>query len=174
MCFVGEEGVGKTSLIRRFVTGAFDESYMRTIGATVSKKTVVVEDPPQGAWRVDLVILDIAGRRAFLDLFRDAYFSGAAGVLAVFDLTHRDSLTGLVPWIEKVQEMVGGVPLRVLANKVDLADDVAARAMEARLVLGSLGAEALLTSARTGENVEKSFASLARSMLLRSMPKGPP
>src|SRR6266568_4813959 len=42
ICLVGEEGVGKTSLIHRFVSGAFDESYIRTLGAVVSKKTVAL------------------------------------------------------------------------------------------------------------------------------------
>src|SRR2546426_7045042 len=59
ICLVGEEGVGKTSLIHRFVSGAFDESYIRTLGAVVSKKTVALGSMQGRPVQVDMMILDI-------------------------------------------------------------------------------------------------------------------
>jgi len=79
ICLVGDEGVGKTSLIRRFVTGQFDDAYIRTLGAVVSKKSVEVRNGRGSPSQVDMVILDIIGRRTFMQLFQDAYFSGARG-----------------------------------------------------------------------------------------------
>src|SRR3989304_4864080 len=110
ICLVGEEAVGKTSLIRRFSTGQFDESYIRTLGAVVTKKTVKLKEPEGRDVNVDMVILDIMGKRTFMQLFKDAYFSGARGILAVFDLTRKESLVGLTSWIEGVRETVGGGP----------------------------------------------------------------
>src|SRR5437879_13306466 len=83
ICLVGEEGVGKTSLIHRFVSGAFDESYIRTLGAVVSKKTVALGTLHGRPVQVDMMILDIMGKRTFLQLFKEAYFHGAQGLLAV-------------------------------------------------------------------------------------------
>ena len=103
VCLVGEEAVGKTSLIRRFVTGQFDESYIRTLGAVVTKKTVRLKDPSGGDVQLDMVILDIMGKRTFMQLFKDAYFSGARGVLAVFDMTRKSSLKDLMTWINGVR-----------------------------------------------------------------------
>src|SRR5438034_8436214 len=87
ICLVGEEGVGKTSLIDRFVSGAFDESYIRTLGAVVSKKTVAIGSMQGRLVQGDMMILDIMGKRTFLQLFKEAYFHGAQRVLAVFDTT---------------------------------------------------------------------------------------
>src|SRR5438309_8232469 len=74
ICLVGEEGVGKTSLIHRFVSGAFDVSYIRTLGAVVSKKTVALGTLHGRPVQVDMMILDIMGKRTFLQLFKEAYF----------------------------------------------------------------------------------------------------
>src|SRR2546427_11070359 len=85
-CLVGEEGVGKTSLIRRFVTGEFDETYFRTLGAVVSKKSLDIEGA-EGRGRVDPMVYDITGERAFLELFPGAYLKGGAGAGARLDMT---------------------------------------------------------------------------------------
>ncbi len=165
ICLVGEEGVGKTSLIRRFVTGLFDDAYIRTLGAVATKKTIDLVDPTLGPVQVDLVILDITGKRTFLDLFQEAYFKGAAGVLAVFDLTRRRSLEDLAPWIDGVRREVSAVPMVGLANKSDLSDRIEVRERDVESVLGTRGVRTLNTSAKTGDNVEEAFVGLARSIL---------
>src|SRR5256884_293302 len=121
ICLVGEEGVGKTSLIHRFVSGAFDESYIRTLGAVVSKKTVALGSMQGRPVQVDMMILDIMGKRTFLQLFKEAYFHGAKGVLAVFDVTRAQSLRDLTKWIDGVRDSVGPCPAYALGNKTDLA-----------------------------------------------------
>ncbi len=166
ICLVGEEAVGKTSLIRRFVSGLFDESYIRTLGAVVSKKTVELPDDGGSPVHVDMVILDIMGKRTFMQLFKDAYFSGARGILAVFDLTRKASLQGLIPWINGVRETVGPIPVVVLANKVDRAERIEVREEDIEAVLGPMGLTAVKTSAKTGENVEDVFIGLAKSIAL--------
>ncbi len=165
VCLVGEESVGKTSLIRRFVSGVFDESYIRTLGAVVSKKTVDLTDAGAPV-RVDMVILDIMGKRTFMQLFKDAYFSGARGILAVFDLTRKASLKELVAWINGVRETVGPIPVVVLANKVDVAERIEVQEEDVRAVLDPLGLRSMKTSAKTGQNVEEAFLGLAKSIAL--------
>ncbi len=168
VCMVGEQGVGKTSLVRRFTTGTFDDMYVRTLGASVSKKAVELETVYGRTVRVEFVILDIVGRRTFLQLFQDAYFSGAAGVVGAFDLTEPDTLRDLVPWIDAVHAALGTIPVVALANKADLDARIAIRDTDARSILDPLGLAVIRTSAKTGKNVEEAFLWLARAMLLRS------
>jgi len=164
VCLVGEQFVGKTSLVHRFVTGSFDESYIRTLGATVTKKEVDVSGPDGRPARVDMMILDIMGKQTFLQLFRDAYFSGAKGVLAVFDLTRRESLRDLVRWIDSIRETVGPIPVVALGNKLDLTSRIEVDDRAIKAVLGPLGIPFVRTSAKTGENVEEAFIGLARDI----------
>jgi small GTP-binding protein len=166
ICLVGEEAVGKTSLIRRFSTGQFDESYIRTLGAVVTKRSLKLKEPSGGDMQVDMVILDIMGKRTFMQLFKDAYFSGARGILAVFDMTRKASLKELLPWINGVRETVGPVPVVALANKVDLTERQEIRDNDIEQVLGSLKIKTVKTSAKTGENVEQVFIGLARELTL--------
>lgn len=165
ICLVGEEGVGKTSLIHRFVSGAFDESYIRTLGAVVSKKSVNLGTLEARPVSVDMVILDIMGKRTFLQLFKEAYFHGAKGILAVFDVTKKASLRDLTKWIDGVRDSVGPIPVYTLGNKADLVERRETTDEEASETLRSYECPILYTSAKTGENVEQAFQSLAKTIV---------
>lgn len=167
ICLVGEQGVGKTSLIHRFVSGAFDESYIRTLGVLVSKKTVTLVDPPRPI-RADLMVSDIMGKLRFLDLFKDAYFQGTQGVLAVFDVTRKPTLSALRTWIDSIRETVGRVPVYALGNKIDLRERRETNEADAAETLRLYDCPILYTSAKTGENVEEAFHGLARAILGQS------
>lgn len=165
ICLVGEEGVGKTSLIHRFVSGAFDETYIRTLGAVVSKKTVNLGTLERRPVVVDMVILDIMGKRTFLQLFKEAYFHGAKGILAVFDVTRKASLRDLTKWIDGVRDSVGPIPVYTLGNKSDLVGRRETTDEEASETLRAYECPILYTSAKTGENVEQAFQSLAKTIV---------
>jgi len=170
ICLVGEEGVGKTSLIHRFVSGAFDESYIRTLGAVVSKKTVSLGSLEGRPVSVDMVILDIMGKRTFLQLFKEAYFHGAKGILAVFDVTRGPSLRDLTKWIDGVRDSVGPIPVYALGNKADLSERRETTDEEASETLRSYECPILYTSAKTGDNVEQAFQSLAKTIVETTKP----
>lgn len=169
ICLVGEEGVGKTSLIHRFVSGAFDESYIRTLGAVVSKKTVSLGSMHGRPVQVDMMILDIMGKRTFLQLFKEAYFHGAKGVLSVFDVTRVASLRDLTKWIDGVRDSVGPIPVYALGNKTDLTHRREVTDEEAASVLRSYECPILYTSAKSGENVEQAFQGLAKTIVESSV-----
>src|SRR5439155_25488701 len=110
ICLVGEESVGKTSLIHRFVSGAFDESYIRTLGAAVSKKTVALGSMQGRPVQGDMMNPDIVAKRTFLQLFKEAYFHCAKGVLAVSDMTRQASLRDLSHVRGGVRDSAGPIP----------------------------------------------------------------
>ncbi|MDG6221373.1 MAG: ADP-ribosylation factor-like protein, partial [Candidatus Thermoplasmatota archaeon] len=90
-CLLGEGAVGKTSLIRRFVTDQFDDRYITTIGTKVTKKSLDLP-PGSGADRVEMMIWDIMGQQGYRTMLQESYFSGAAGALAICDVTRKDTL----------------------------------------------------------------------------------
>jgi len=171
VCLVGEAAVGKTSLVRRYVLDEFDDKYITTLGAKVSKKEMEYEYPEKDAHvDMDMTIWDIMGEKGFRDLLKDAYFQGAKGVIAVCDITRISTVKELDDWIKSVFEVVGEVPVVYAVNKNDLRDEVMMLFTEKDLQqwTRAFGAEYLYTSAKTGENVEKAFKALGSAIIAKS------
>ncbi len=163
VCLVGDVAVGKTSLIKRFVLESFDDRYVATVGTKVTKKTLPV------TWKgapatLDMMVWDIMGEKGFRGLLRDAYFEGAHGVLAVCDLTRKDTFYDLDNWVQMVRKQVGDVPIVVLGNKSDLAERVVVSQEELARMGAILNAKVFLTSAKTGLNVNEAFQVLAEGI----------
>ena len=172
ICLIGEEGVGKTSLIRRYVFSQFDEKYLRTVGTMVSKKIVQLGPIEGSRYNLHMLVWDIMGRRDFMSLYQEAYFSRARGILAVCDMTRPETLEALNEWMEGITSSVGEVPLIVLANKKDMSEHVRLEEDDILALCELHAAPYLLTSARTGENVEVAFSKMAE-MAVRSRFTGP-
>src|SRR3972149_1018431 len=112
VCLVGEAAVGKTSLIRRFVQDEFDDRYITTLGAKVSKKEMAFDVADRDVKiQMDMTIWDIMGEKGFRDLLKEAFFHGAKGVLAVCDLTRYSTLKELDDWVLSVFKVVGEIPV---------------------------------------------------------------
>ncbi|HYS71358.1 MAG TPA: Rab family GTPase [Thermoplasmata archaeon] len=161
ICLIGEEGVGKTSLIRRYVFSQFDEKYLRTVGTMVSKKIVQLGPIEGSMFNLHMLVWDIMGRRDFMSLYKEAYFSRARGILAVCDMTRPETLEALNEWMEGITSSVGEVPTIVLANKKDMSEHVRLEEDDILALCELHAAPYLLTSARTGENVEVAFSKMA-------------
>ena len=167
ICLVGEGAVGKTCLIRRFISDAFDDRYISTLGAKVSKKEIVV-DADGTPVNVDMTIWDIMGEKGFRELLKEAYFHGAQGVLAVCDVTRMETLTDLDEWVAAVVKVTGRVPVEFLANKADLKDQQVVTEAELAEAAKTHDAPYVFTSAKTGDNVEQAFANLAKLISSRA------
>jgi small GTP-binding protein len=165
ICMVGEGAVGKTSLIRRFVLDEFDDKYLQTLGTKVSKKEMVVDYPEKGVEiQIDMTVWDIMGQKGFRELLKEAYFYGAKGVIAVCDVTRKDTLAELDDWIEGVYSVTGKVPIEFLANKVDLIENKAIADNDLEQASRAYDSRFYFTSAKTGENVEEAFKQLAEKI----------
>ncbi len=158
ICLVGEEAVGKTSLIRRFVLNMFDDRYITTIGTKVSKKEVRIVDSGRDlAVQVDISVWDIMGQKGFRELLKDAYFYGANAILAVADMTRDRTLDDLDDWIDNVFRVVGRVPVVVAVNKADLGSEAKFDEKDVAQFAEAFGSRFLYTSAKTGRGVEDAF-----------------
>ncbi len=162
VCLVGEGAVGKTALIRRFIHDEFDDRYISTLGAKVSKKELSITHPRTGGVvDLDLTIWDIMGEKGFRELLKEAYFHGAQGILAVCDITRKDTLTDLQDWIKAVNKVTGNIPVHFLANKYDLREHMAFTEQELGQLAAAYHSPYTFSSAKTGENVEKAFQTIA-------------
>ena len=159
---VGDKAVGKTSLIRRYVLDQFDDRYLLTLGAKVTKKVEEVQIPER-SMRVtlELNVWDIMGQAGFRELAKEAYFHGARGILAVVDLTRKSTLESIGDWIDAVQDVTGPIPQVLMANKHDLAELATISTSEVADAARRLGCASFPTSAKTGEHVEAAFRRLA-------------
>jgi hypothetical protein len=158
ICMLGSFGVGKTSLVRRFVESIYSDVYQTTVGVKVDKKNVQVN----GA-EVTLVLWDIYGDDDYQKM-RWVNFRGAHGYLLVTDGTRKATLEKAFQLEQKVREEVGVIPFVHVINKCDLLQD-----WELDPALESQMADqkwsVLRSSAKTGENVEEAFSLLARKIL---------
>ncbi|MBI4416738.1 MAG: GTP-binding protein [Euryarchaeota archaeon] len=164
ICVVGQSRVGKTSLIRRFVHDQFDEKYLYTIGANVSKRTFDLVLPgSDDRWSLVLTLWDIMGEKGFLDLLREAYFQGTSGVVAVADLSRPETFEEVDMWIGAIKEVAGtDTPVILVANKLDLVDPRKVDCSPLTATAARHCAPLLPTSAKIGENVESAFTLVAR------------
>lgn len=157
VALVGAPGVGKTSLVRRFVDQLFDDRYLTTIGVKVDKKDVDL-----GGETLRLMLWDVAGAEE--GFIPTSYVRGSAGYVLVLDGTRPDTLQAGLDVAAAIERDLGAVPSVTVINKLDLMDDWCLSAGD----LARLDARASThrTSAKSGEGVEEMFVALAH--LLRA------
>lgn len=161
---MGETSVGKTSLIRRFVVDVFDDKYIATIGTKVSRRDVEYKLPLKTIY-LSLMIWDILGQRDYRKI-RTQGLTGAHGIILVCDLTRPDTVKALEEyWLHEAWDIAGTVPAVFVGNKVDLAPDDSEAAQSLKAIAQKLETPAMLSSAKTGANVEVAFRRLGEMML---------
>lgn len=165
ICLLGTFAVGKTSTVERFVYSRFDERYLTTIGVRVSQKLLPPMAVPGKPERVqyNLLIWDIAAMDRF-DAVVENYYRGAAGALAVGDLTRPDSFAQLEEICARFRSVNPDAALVVVANKVDLQTPNTSLMQAVDRLTAVCGPPAFTTSAKSGENVEAAFFELARKL----------
>src|SRR3989442_999906 len=168
LALMGEGGVGKTSLIRRFVLNEYQDTYLHTVGTRVSKVELTVPHGADTEVQMDMSIFDIMGQRGFKDLVRETYYHGSQALMGVCDLTRKDSLYALNEWIPSALEIAGDVPVYLVVNKKDLEERRAITEEEIRHVAEPFAAPIVYTSARTGTLVEDAFNALAIEIVDRA------
>jgi len=149
---VGNFGVGKTSLIRRFVDNSFSEEYLSTIGVSISKK--VVGD-------ATIMIWDIEGYTEFKPIYKQ-YLMGSKGFIIVADLLRNETIDALASHIALCHEVVKDAPVCIALNKCDLPHTLNENRTQEIKELSPSILEVLKTSAKENKAVEKLFSTLDR------------
>jgi Ras-related protein Rab-11B len=161
VCIFGDGGVGKTTLVKRYLTGVFNGSSTMTIGVDFHIKNVEVE-----GHIVKLQIWDFAGEDRFRFLL-PGYMIGASAGVFMYDITRYSSIKNVLDWLEVYKQGTDKeIPLIMVGGKTDLAHKRAVERDVAMNLAKSKGFYGFIEcSAKSGENVEATFRALARILL---------
>ena len=167
MCMIGDFGVGKTSLIRRFVDRQFSDEYLSTVGVKISSKIITLENiKQQENVTAKLLIWDLEGHTKFKGI-APTYLQGASGVLIVADVSRTETVERISEHVKLFSSINPKGSIIIALNKVDLID-------EEKLALlveisHSIGQDKVIavytTSAKTGKDVDEIFHKLAYTMV---------
>lgn len=172
---IGDGFVGKTTLRDRYLGRKFESEYLPTLGSDFASKNVLIKT--NVGWKeLTLQIWDLAGQPSFKHI-RSMYYRQAAGALVLFDVTLEESLFNLERWLEELSKNVltPKVAIVILGNKIDIRSDTSISTETAKKVIFEEIAPKfsyldndivyLETSAKTGENVERTFHLLGEKIL---------
>jgi small GTP-binding protein len=167
LCLIGESCVGKTSLIKRFVYDQFDDEYICTIGTKITKREFQLPNGGSNSGQdINLMIWDIIGHQGFRQLLQQAYFFGTHGLIAVCDTTRENTLSELRGWMEAVLSITNEIPTIFLGNKWDLEEYREVSESELKNFASDYkNAQVMLSSAKTGYNVDQAFKKLGERII---------
>uniref|UniRef100_A0A8C7I0W9 RAB6B, member RAS oncogene family b n=3 Tax=Oncorhynchus TaxID=8016 RepID=A0A8C7I0W9_ONCKI len=163
LVFLGEQSVGKTSLITRFMYDSFDNTYQATIGIDFLSKTMYLEDRTVRNV-VRLQLWDTAGQERFRSLI-PSYIRDSTVAVVVYDITNMNSFQQTCKWIDDVRTERGSdVIIMLVGNKTDLEEkrQITIEAGEQRAK--ELNVMFIETSAKTGTNVKQLFRRVAATL----------
>ncbi|KAJ1817962.1 GTPase Ryh1 [Coemansia sp. RSA 2598] len=159
LVFLGEQSVGKTSIITRFMYDTFDTTYQATIGIDFLSKTMYLEDRT-----VRLQLWDTAGQERFRSLI-PSYIRDSSVALVIYDITNRESFSQTSKWIDDVRAERGNDVIIVLVgNKTDLNDSRQVSTEEGEKKARDLNVMFMETSAKAGHNVKALFKKIAQAL----------
>jgi len=154
----GDPSVGKTSLILRFTNNAFRRHYIPTLGVHVSDKIFQVKDS-----YIQLVLWDIAGQQKFANM-RQQFYLGSDGLFLIFDLSKPSSVDSVTNWYYDIQSQLTDRPALagyIIGNKKDIGQSIESTSKKGSDLASYLNLGYIETSAKTGQNVELAFYTIA-------------
>ena len=165
LCVFGDSGVGKSTMINRYITAKFDHDQKSTLGAAILMKFIETE-----TMRITLQIWDFAGEKKF-SLLLPSYAKGSSAAIFMCDISKRDSITNIDNWLLKFDEGLNKrdpkFPLIVVGGKLDLEGKRSfnKKDIEANLTVRK-EFDYLECSSKTGENVDLLFQTLVHKMFI--------
>jgi len=117
-------------------------------------------------------IWDLGGQESFRSL-RKLYLEGANGALVIFDTTKEKTFEKLQSWIQDFKQARGDEPLVLIGNKIDLKNNIKIKEEQTREFANTHNMKYILTSAKTGSNVEKAFIELTKIILDKNLNQQP-
>ncbi|XP_052028733.1 GTP-binding nuclear protein Ran-like [Apodemus sylvaticus] len=157
LILAGNGGTGKTTFVKRHLTGEFEKNYVATLGAEVHPLTFHTSRGP-----IKFDVWDTAGQEKFGGL-RDGYYIQAQGAIIMFDLTSRVSYQNVPNWYKDLVRVCEHIPTVLCGNKVDVKD----REVKAKSIVfhRKKNLQYYDISAKRNHNIEKPFLWLARKLI---------
>jgi len=165
LLIIGDSFVGKTSLLGRYTKDIFNSSYLATIGLENFTKDEIINGKT-----VRIKIWDTAGQEKFQSLTK-SFFRNAEGIMIVFDVTNSETYDHIIYWTQSIKIYVDSeienIPVIIIGNKID-SNKREINKQEAQKYSQELGYPYFETSAKTGENVNKTIDYLVNQVLKRN------
>jgi small GTP-binding protein len=168
---LGDGAVGKTSCIRRYTEGSFNDRYIATIGTTFALKTLDVDLSTGSKVTARVVLWDLAGQPTYSEL-RRRYMAGASMAIIVYDVTRPQTFLDIGEWYTKFVTVCPNAVVAVVANKIDRPDRLVPTEA-GNMVKNWLDVFHYETSAKTGENVSTLFTDLVTKAIAKQQELGP-
>jgi small GTP-binding protein len=155
LMMLGEQAVGKSSLVLRYTKNKFQYNIMGTAGLDLKKKELKINDQ-----NLNVVIFDSAGHDRFRKI-SEVQFKGSDGLILVYDSTDNKSFEWILEWLDKIKANSNykNIEILIVGNKIDLPNKVVLIG-DARGRVDKYDINIIETSALTGENVENAFLTI--------------
>ncbi|UYP47715.1 hypothetical protein NEF87_004000 [Candidatus Lokiarchaeum ossiferum] len=168
---IGNERVGKTSLILRYINNTFSEEYMTTLGADFVDKNYTRDDIGilKGNDSFNLVLWDMAGQSHFKDV-ASIYCEGSAGIIIVFDISDKESFEALPDWIQFADKVAKDALRIIVGNKTDLPmaiSEAEIKKMEKRIKTPIRLVSAKMNLEEEDSNVQDVFTTMATDLVIK-------
>ena len=158
---VGDSGVGKTNLIKRFINDTFNKDSKATVGVEFLSKTYLIN---QEVFKIE--IWDTAGQERYKSITA-AYYKGAKGAMIVYDVTNQTSFDNVDTWANEIKEKAAkNINLMIVGNKTELTDKIVVTSENATEKAKALENPIMETSALDSTNVKEAFYQLLREMYI--------
>ena len=159
LVLLGDQAVGKTSLVLRYVNNSFSEHYISTIGADFLIKDLELFGAP-----VRLMIWDLGGQQQW-EAIRARYMQGSDGCILIYDVSRKTDIEYYFhKWKKEVEDFIGPTtPLIFVGNKIDLNPQVNLK--KAAKIASDNSTHYIETSAKTGDRVESMFQRLTADIV---------
>jgi len=162
LLLIGDSGVGKSCLLLRFADDTYTESYISTIGVDFKIRTINLDGKC-----VKLQIWDTAGQERFRTI-TSSYYRGAHGIIVVYDVTDRETFNNVKQWLHEIERYANeNVNKLLVGNKCDLETRRQVKAEMGTELAESLNIEFMETSAKSKQNVDKAFETMAAQIKAR-------
>ena len=156
---VGDSGVGKSNLIKRFTTNEFNANSKATVGVEFLSKSYKINDK---IFKIEM--WDTAGQERYKSI-TSAYYKGAKGALIVYDTTSAQTFENVSKWLSEIREKTNKeIRLILIGNKIDLKDSKAVSTEQALAKAKEWGIALMETSAKEATNVKEAFHDLLKEM----------
>ena len=157
---LGDSTVGKTCFLMRYTDNTFQEIHMSTIGLDYRLKSMTLKSGKN----VKVQIWDTAGQDRFRAITKN-YFKGAHGIILIYDVTNEQSFDNVSNWINQIKEEASDkVTIFLVGNKIDDVENRKIQTESGKNLAENFQLQFYETSAKTGENVEKTFQALVEKI----------
>lgn len=155
MLIIGDQAVGKSSLLMRFIDDKFSLSMMGTAGVDMKKKVIDYNNN-----KINFLFYDSAGHIRFRHVTKQ-FYQGSKGIILAYDLTDKSTFNNVDEWIKSIKENADSTAeMVIIGNKTDLKEERVVSEEDSKALHNKYGIEVFEVSAKTGENVGNAFTKL--------------